>query len=199
MADPIKASNDPALVDLNDLDGPKMVRETVCVAQMALGNLYGDKPDIRRHIDRLSRLADLCDQHRPLGPDGKHGTTRCTPTCGCIDKRTESDVADKVADPIKASIEVEIDPTPDDLGRFEVHWPNGNRTWPTAENLTALGLPVPSPPWSLGWVDADGSPVLDDLSRDDVEGLAQAIHQTSTSAGDKLVRALRKQLEADDA
>ena len=35
MADPIKASNDPAFVDLNGLDGPKMVRETVCVAQVA--------------------------------------------------------------------------------------------------------------------------------------------------------------------
>lgn len=24
--------------------------------------------------------------HRPLGPDGKHGTGRHTPTCGCVDK-----------------------------------------------------------------------------------------------------------------
>lgn len=161
-----------------------------------------------------------------------------------------------MADPIKASIEVEIDPTPAlltwNVGQDDPHdhfpwtWtpdvdqkagdpvlghittPNGRRpdgsmhtfwgitygVWEPQGRLicalvnrwahetfgTALPDPVaaPSPPWSLGWVDADGNPVLDDLSRDDVEGLAQAIHQTSTSAGDKLVRALRKQLEADD-
>lgn len=36
------------------------------------------------HIDRLQRLINACDDHRPLGPDGKHGN-RHTPTCGCED------------------------------------------------------------------------------------------------------------------
>lgn len=94
MAEAAVTNTTAATIDLNDLDGPKMVRETACVAQVAIGNFYGDKPDMRRHIDRLSRLANLCDQHRPLGPDGKHGTTRCTPTCGCIDKRTEPDMSE---------------------------------------------------------------------------------------------------------
>ena len=102
-----------------------------------------------------------------------------------------------MADPIKASIEVEIDPTPDDFGRFEVHWPNGNRTWPTAENLTALGLPVPA---RCRWVDADGNPVLDDLTKADVDDFCEWVDQEGpcvSRALTSLARALRKQLEAD--
>lgn len=102
-----------------------------------------------------------------------------------------------MAEPIKASIEVEIDPTPDEIGCYRVTYPDGSTVRWGLNGFRSNRIPVPSPPWSLGWVDADGNPVLDDLSRDDVEGLAQAIHQTSTSAGDKLARALRKQLEAD--
>jgi hypothetical protein len=64
------------------LDGPKMLRETLCVAQAMIGNFHLDRGRKREHIDRLQRLIDACDAHRPLGPDGKHGD-RHTPTCGC--------------------------------------------------------------------------------------------------------------------
>lgn len=65
-------------------DGPKMLRETLCVAQALLGLAT---PPHRRdeHIARLQRLVDACDRHRPLGQDGKHGN-RHTATCGCEDK-----------------------------------------------------------------------------------------------------------------
>lgn len=64
-------------------DSPKMLRETLCVAASAVGQqMTSDGPAKRAHIDRLQRLTDECDRHRPLGPDGKHGD-RHTPTCGC--------------------------------------------------------------------------------------------------------------------
>lgn len=65
-------------------DGPKMLRETLCVAQTALGIAFPNDPRLWTHLDRLGRLIDECDRHRPLGPDGKHGD-RHTPTCGCED------------------------------------------------------------------------------------------------------------------
>lgn len=65
-------------------DGPKMLRETLCVAQARIGNSPLDEGRKREHIARLQRLIDACDAHRPLGPDGKHGD-RHTPTCGCQD------------------------------------------------------------------------------------------------------------------
>lgn len=55
---------------------PKMLRETLCLAQSALHGA---------HVERLQQLIDECDRHRPLGPDGKHGH-RHTDTCGCEDK-----------------------------------------------------------------------------------------------------------------
>ncbi len=61
-------------------DGPKMMRETLCLAQSAILSL----PIGRHHVERLGRLIDECDRHRPLGPDGKHGN-RHTETCGCED------------------------------------------------------------------------------------------------------------------
>ena len=63
-------------------DGPKMLRETLCVAQSRIGNSDLDLGRRREHLDRLQRLIDACDIHRPLGPDGKHGD-RHTATCGC--------------------------------------------------------------------------------------------------------------------
>lgn len=66
-------------------DGPKMLRETLCVAQAAISNhptAGGWHPE--RHVARLGRLIAECDRHRPLGPDGKHND-RHTPTCGCED------------------------------------------------------------------------------------------------------------------
>lgn len=73
-------------MDLNiSEDGPKMVRETLCIAQSAFTNHPFMTAEWRRiHIDRLQRLIDECDRHRPLGPDGKHGD-RHTATCGCED------------------------------------------------------------------------------------------------------------------
>ena len=65
------------------LDDPrdtlKMVRETLCVAQQAVGQ-RDDGTD--RHMDRLGRVIAEVDRQRPLGPDGKHGD-RHTSTCGC--------------------------------------------------------------------------------------------------------------------
>lgn len=61
----------------------KSLRETLCVAQTALGG-YGD--DVIEHRDRLGQIIDGIDRHRPLGPDGKHGDLH-TDTCGCEDKR----------------------------------------------------------------------------------------------------------------
>jgi hypothetical protein len=59
-----------------------MLRETLCVAQTEIGNSPWNEDRKREHIDRLQRLIDACDVHRPLGPDGKHGD-RHTATCGC--------------------------------------------------------------------------------------------------------------------
>lgn len=61
-------------------DTPKMVRETLCVAQMAVGQLGDDRS--KEHVDRLQRMIDAVDSHRPLGDDGKHNK-RHTDTCGC--------------------------------------------------------------------------------------------------------------------
>ncbi|GGN86298.1 hypothetical protein GCM10010112_67670 [Actinoplanes lobatus] len=65
-------------------DSPKMLRETLCVAQTRIGASGLDPDRTREHVLRLQRLIDECDRHRPLGQDGKHGD-RHTPTCGCDD------------------------------------------------------------------------------------------------------------------
>lgn len=65
-------------------DTPKMLRETLCVAQTFVG-LYCVDSRIQEHMDRLARLIDECDRMRPLGRDGKHGKLH-TPECGCYDK-----------------------------------------------------------------------------------------------------------------
>ena len=67
-------------------DGPKMLRETLCVAQTAVGSAPWNARQ-QEHIDRLQRLIDACDGHRPLGQDGRHGHLH-TPTCGCADTTT---------------------------------------------------------------------------------------------------------------
>ncbi len=65
-------------------DGPKMLRETLCVAQSRIGESDLDALRKSDHTARLERLIAECDRHRPLGPDGKHGD-RHTDTCGCED------------------------------------------------------------------------------------------------------------------
>lgn len=64
---------------------PKMLRETLCLAQSRIGDSPLDRERKQQHIERLQRLIDLCDVLRPIGPDGKHGA-RHTPGCGCSDK-----------------------------------------------------------------------------------------------------------------
>ena len=68
--------------DLHVDDVPKMLRETFCVAQAL--TLRSDDHRRVEHADRLQRLIDECDRHRPLGRGGKHGDLH-TPTCGCDD------------------------------------------------------------------------------------------------------------------
>jgi hypothetical protein len=63
-------------------DSSKMLRETLCSAQAAIGARPFDEHRKRADLDRLQRLINECDRHRPLGVDGKHGD-RHTPTCGC--------------------------------------------------------------------------------------------------------------------
>lgn len=70
------------MTNLTVSDCPKMLRETFCVAQSRIGNSTLDGDRRRTHIERLQRLIDECDRHRPLGPDGKHNDLH-TPTCGC--------------------------------------------------------------------------------------------------------------------
>lgn len=75
---------------LHSPDSVKMLRETLCRAQTAIGSTcVSPRREIRERAERdiavLQRLADDCDRQRPLGPDGKHGD-RHTATCGCEDK-----------------------------------------------------------------------------------------------------------------
>ena len=72
------------MTQLDVPDGPKMLRETLCVAQNTIAHSPYDDGRKEKHIVRLSRLIAECDRHRPLGPDGKHGN-RHTLTCGCED------------------------------------------------------------------------------------------------------------------
>lgn len=64
----------------------KMLRETLCRAQNAIGNqAYGSKAQKERDIKNLQILINEVDHHRPLGIDGKHGNLH-TETCDCEDK-----------------------------------------------------------------------------------------------------------------
>lgn len=63
----------------------KGLRETLCVAQTAVGALPLHPDGVRSHTARLQALINECDRHRPLGPDGTHGDLH-TPTCGCEDR-----------------------------------------------------------------------------------------------------------------
>lgn len=70
---------------LSNSISPKMLRETLCLAQTAL-NLMGDHTGqyMTDHVAHLQKLIDEIDVIRPLGPDGKHGDgVRCTLMCGC--------------------------------------------------------------------------------------------------------------------
>lgn len=70
------------MTTLDVSDSPKMLRESLCVAQAAIIGAPSD-PRAGEHVARLQRLIDECDRHRPLGQDGTHGDLH-TPTCGCV-------------------------------------------------------------------------------------------------------------------
>lgn len=69
-------------------DTLKMVRETLCVAQSAIGLSDVGGPRKAEHIACLQRIIAEIDRQRPLGSDGKHGDLH-TPFCGCEDKRVK--------------------------------------------------------------------------------------------------------------
>lgn len=63
----------------------KSTREALCAAQSALNERARQGIDVDRvphWVASLQHLCDVIDEHRPLGPDGRHGE-RHTPTCGC--------------------------------------------------------------------------------------------------------------------
>lgn len=59
----------------------KMFREALCVAEGHLLRSEQYSYGARYFSDLIKQV----DVHRPLGPNGKHGT-RHTDTCGCEDK-----------------------------------------------------------------------------------------------------------------
>ncbi len=66
----------------------KTTREALCAAQTNLGQRAAaglDLDHVPHWVARIQALIDQIDVHRPLGPDGKHGTLH-TPTCGCEDR-----------------------------------------------------------------------------------------------------------------
>ena len=61
---------------------PKMLRETLCVAQAALSRSSYDADRRKEHLDRLGELIRRIDVIRPLDTAGQHGELH-TPACGC--------------------------------------------------------------------------------------------------------------------
>lgn len=130
-----------AMLDIDALGGPKMLRETMCVAQGAV--LREGHAGAQLHADRIASIIDVCDQHRPLGPDGKHGTRQCTLTCGCIDKRDP--------EPDDGLIPVTVRLTAEEVRARQSHDPRayGSNIDVTKLNAAcrAIDLPAPKPPW----------------------------------------------------
>lgn len=60
-------------------DTLKMVRETLCVAQLGLAL---NDSRYEEHSCRIQHLIADIDRQRPLGPNGKHDNLH-TGTCGC--------------------------------------------------------------------------------------------------------------------
>ncbi len=73
-----------ALLEVPDSE-LKMLRETLCVAQVGIAQLPGTNERYAQHMLRLHHLIRQIDVFRPLAPDGKHGN-RHTDFCGCEDK-----------------------------------------------------------------------------------------------------------------
>jgi hypothetical protein len=114
---------------------------------------------------------------------------------------------------IKASIEVEIDPTPEEVlvrvermdGDVLLVDADGYEIAVLTEETFNRAMVTPPVPWSLGWVDADGNPVLNDLSREGLSWFLSYMERlidlgefdTYRETAERITRALRKQLEAD--
>jgi hypothetical protein len=64
---------------------PKTLREYMCSAQGIVNRSQYDAGGKARISDVLQQIIAECDRHRPLGPNGKHGSLH-TETCGCEDK-----------------------------------------------------------------------------------------------------------------
>lgn len=67
-------------------DSPKMMRETLCVAQAGIAELErrgttNAGGSMQSHMDRISRLIEEIDRMRPL-KNGKHDANH-TDVCGC--------------------------------------------------------------------------------------------------------------------
>jgi len=91
----------------------KMLRETMCVAQGVVSR--SPDTDVNRrmeHVKRIERVIQWCDRHRPIGPDGKHGTRQCTPTCGCEDKREPITPVEPAVEPDTTSDTLDFDAMP---------------------------------------------------------------------------------------
>jgi hypothetical protein len=84
------------VTELTITDNPKMLHETLCVAQTILGR-HADGVRTGEHVARIQRLINETERHRPLGPDGEHGD-RHTDTCGC------DDVPPAPLDPAKVAV-----------------------------------------------------------------------------------------------
>lgn len=73
-----------------DIGDPKLMRETLCLAQAALmidiatsgQDFLAGYARLEAHSKRIQQMIDQIDVIRPLGPDGEHGN-RHTPYCGC--------------------------------------------------------------------------------------------------------------------
>lgn len=72
---------------------PKMLLETLCVAEFALNELERQKPGynaggtIASHQERVRALMDECQRKRPTGTGGKHDSLH-TDECGCTPERS---------------------------------------------------------------------------------------------------------------
>ncbi|KQP83760.1 hypothetical protein [Aeromicrobium sp. Leaf291] len=72
---------------------PKMLLETLCVAEFALRELERNRPgynaggSIESHLTRVRHLMDECQRKRPTGRGGKHDSLH-TDECGCTSERS---------------------------------------------------------------------------------------------------------------
>ncbi|HEV6951919.1 MAG TPA: hypothetical protein VKY86_01595 [Promicromonospora sp.] len=151
-------------IELTVTDNPKMLHETLCVAQTILGR-HTDGVRTGEHVARIQRLINETERHRPLGPDGKHGD-RHTDTCGCDDVPPAPLDPSKVkpGDTVtlsrgKSSVTAEVTHVQnfihlEHLGRFRVKGLSSDRTSGYAEyTLTDhQPAPEPEPSWREGVV-----------------------------------------------